>query len=274
MMKKIFLILAVFALSATGLLSAYGDTPDQSRQWQPISEISTFECDIILNASKKPCARTLENADAFVLLKNLIIVRFQSGDEWYYSYGGNYSYGGSGKGFPLKISVISDEPSIILQAAKETYYKFIEVWNRPATANELTSEELAEADGLMQAYFYLVSQLPTDAKISAIVNDIQGITARGKRYASQLENLLFPLGNSNLLADFYDFYIHEVGEDISRDEDKPNDEEKLAALQKLINVLWNAPPLRHFTLSSSARDLLEKNDPAILENLIKRGLYQ
>src|SRR3989344_1179401 len=225
MMKKIFLILAVFALSATGLLSAYGDTPDQSRQWQPISEISTFECDIILNASKKPCARTLENADAFVLLKNLIIVRFQSGDEWYYSYGGNYSYGGSGKGFPLKISVISDEPSIILQAAKETYYKFLEVWNRPATANELTYEELAEADGLMQAYFY-------------------------------------------------DFYIHEVGEDISRDEDKPNDEEKLAALQKLINVLWNAPPLRHFTLSSSARDLLEKNDPAILENLIKRGLYQ
>ncbi len=265
-MKRTFLVLAILFFSTADSLPAYGDTLDQSRQWQPISEITDFECGIIQNASKKTCAITIENADAFVLQKNLVIVRFQNGDEGYYGYGGG--------GLASKTAIGDESDGDIYGKAIRTYNQFIKVWReRTGRVNELTPEELAEADGLMQTYFSLVQQLPDEMKKNELAFNTSPIATLGNRYASQFENL-FSSASTYTRANFYDFYIYWAEDSDNRsmrDEDKPNEQDKRLALQKLADILLNWQGQEFpFTIMSATRDFFEKNDPVTLHSLIKQ----
>lgn len=262
-MKKIFIFIAVFSI--TGWFPVYGNQSEQKRQWQPISEISAFECAIIENASKKPCARVIESADYFVLERNLVIVRFQNGDDGYY-------IGRNGSGAISETTANSELDQE--DERKKIFDKFTDIWNSKKTPNELTPDELNQADGLMLKYFSVLSRLQNGN--SEIASIMESVAARGNRYASEYENLLSSQNDNSLMANFYDYYIGtaENSDPRMRDQDRPSDEDKRAALKKLINAIKNLKPDVIFTLSQYTGNFFKKNEPAILQSLINANLIK
>ena len=281
-MKNILIFTAVFLLSAISPLPAYSDL--KQKGWLAINEISDFECNIILNASKKPCARIIENADAFILEKNLVIIRFQKDNAIGY-------YGYDVKDLSPKTKA-SSKPNLkpeqtdnndsnryddmdAARAVTLLFSQFYKVWTdyneTNETVDELTPEKLTRADDLMRKYFNLVSQLSADAQLYEIRSTVGPMTTLGNRYAAELENLIYPLADAKLMVTFYDNYIHDaiVLNRNMRYEDKPSAEEKNAALEKLINALGDTQPSEEPpNLFFSTRNFLKDNNPTALQDLI------
>ena len=284
--KIIALVVFIFLLFST--------IPVFALQFQPIKEITEFEKEIISNAAKKPAGEALKNAIEFKTSRGLVVLKFQNGDEGYYGYGGK-NISSKTAADPEKTTeecilnslkydgydclpkdsnkTVSDNSSEdAASRAGKVFEEFLKVWNKPLIANELTPEELAEADNLMHTYIGLFSQFPDD-KRQDIYSITGSITARGNRYASQFENTISSFVDAKTMADFYDLYIRDAEDsDLRmRNEDRPSEKDKYMALQKLIDYLQNWQEVRPFALFGTTQIFFEKNEPAVLQDLINQG---
>ena len=214
-------------LLALGLFFALYNPSFAEKPWQPISEITEVEINIIEGATKRPSTHVLSYTEKFrVGAKDTIVLMLKNGEVRYYAHGS--------KSFTPQASEECNQTlclegySIAQELALSQ--KFKDLWNKEYDVNDRTPEDLIAADAAMEEYLGLVSQN------TAI--DVEMVARKGNRYVEKI-TALFPYLDAGKILIFYERYIQSA---LTRDfqirhEDMPNEDQLKQAAEEILAIL-------------------------------------
>lgn len=215
-------------------------------EWQPIISITGLEFKIIQNALRKDAKYVLNDAEAFKTTQDgVIVIRFKDDSLGFFSY--NMEEQDKAKIITEDYSIERILPRRTTQSLLDSINsnltfgmlqnlasEFASLWGENSDANLLSEEKLKTLDQIAERYF---STLTTNLKIfnEDIPHDVHSFAARGNRYFKHLEKLLPNLHQKDVARVYFE-YLDSIK---AREEDMPNDDDKLFVLSELRNILLN-----------------------------------
>lgn len=227
-MKRII----IFSIVATFLvLSKY----TFALEWQPIAEITDVELKTIANASRQFPGWIYKDAKAFRVKHQVVIeILLKDGIVKYYAVGNSNDDFVANQDQTETKNTANLDKSTQEETALNLADEFHTIWVGK-TGDELSPEELQKADSLMYAYISILKTFPE------LISNILGqgristftIGSRGKRYLEAFQKLQPQLEPKDIV-NFYDAFIAIQN---GTKEDMPNDQEKMAAIEEIKNLL-------------------------------------
>lgn len=235
----LFIIITLLALSQS-IFAA---------DWQPIAEITDFEKGVIAQASRQSPEWVYNNAKAFRVKHEVVVeILLKDGTVKHYAFGGvkdsTEELNRKGRAFNIG----------------EEFYK---IYNKGATS-KLNAAELERMDVLLFEYFDILN---SDALIANDLLEHGPITADvigslGNRFLYSFE-LLYP--NPRNAVKFYAEYIISY----FKKEDRPTDQEKINAIEKIKNLNMESEGLTGL-LRIIFLEEIKRLDPDFYELLLKK----
>ncbi len=136
------------------------------------------------------------------------------------------------------------------------------LWSRAEVSDNLTTEQLTEADKLVEEYL----ETPSDPIIDPGIVTLLGTF--GNRYTSLLNTLGFLGGNSRLDFMFLNAYIGSS--DSAPLEDRPTDLQKHEAIQRLTDYVLQSYEKEENLIFSETKEEIKRLDPTAWQTIIDK----